>query len=78
LLDTIAPVAATVATHSAGTAALTWCLSATSPGQIGALGICGLVIAVILALVVYHLVELTWWSLFYGAHGCFPDQPTAL
>jgi hypothetical protein len=36
-----------------------------------------LFIAVIAVLIVLHLIEVEWWSLFYASFGFFPDRSTA-
>jgi hypothetical protein len=73
-------VAATVATHAAGIFALSWCLIRFEPWASRHFGFfhdTGLSITVIAVHIVLHLVEVAWWSLFYGSRGFFPDQSTA-
>jgi hypothetical protein len=79
-LSTFALVAATVATHVTGIMALGWYLiryEIRASRHFGFLHNLGLFVAVIAVLIVLHLIEVEWWSLFYTSFGFFPDQSTA-
>jgi hypothetical protein len=64
-------VAATVVTHAAGIIAFSWCLIRFGPWASRHFGFfhdAGLSITVIAVLIVLHLIEVAWWSLFYMAN----------
>jgi hypothetical protein len=79
-LYTFALVAATVATHATGVLALGWCViryEIPTSRHFGFFHNLGLFIGVIAVLMVLHLIEVEWWSLFYASLGFFPDPSTA-
>ena len=79
-LYTFSLVAATVATHATGIMALGWCLiryELRADRHFGFLHNLGFLIAVIAVLILLHLIEVEWWSLFYASSGFFADRSTA-
>jgi hypothetical protein len=60
--------------------AVGWCLiryEIRASRLFGFLHNVGMLIAVIAVLILLHLVEVEWWSLFYESLGFFPDHSTA-
>jgi hypothetical protein len=79
-LDALALVGATVATHSAGSAAIVWCTIHYEARQRHNSGfVCHMVVQIVMiaVLIALHLLEIVWWGLFYQAHGSFANQSTA-
>jgi hypothetical protein len=77
--STFALVAATVAIHVAGLAAL---LQRYLPGsalsRMSFLRLVWLLAGVAWALILIHAAEIALWALFYLVQGCFPDLQSAL
>jgi hypothetical protein len=79
-VETFALVGATVATHAAGSIGIMRVLvhyEQRVRRLFGFLHNTFLQVTVVVALIVLHLIEVLWWSLFYRAHGCFPDHSTS-
>jgi len=79
--DGLMLIAATVAIHYAGTLAIVWLTfhyRRVVERHFSFLFNTTLVMAVVVALLAVHIVEVTWWALFYFHRNCFPTFGTSL